>query len=194
MWYWFCVSFLCQEDIEDSKAAYQDAFEISKDQLAATHPIRLGLALNYSVFFYEIDNSPEEACKLAKDVQLSSHITDFYICIYICFKGIFVASYRGNKWLRSVPFLSQSFEDAMKEIEKSPAEQFKDSALILQLLRDNLTVSCWLVPAPPSHFHIASCVCSHSFSSKWSHVSKISTKVQVGFGGDLWKMCLLLFI
>lgn len=37
--------------------------------------------------------------------------------------------------------LSQSFEEAMKEIDKSPAEQFKDSALILQLLRDNLGVS-----------------------------------------------------
>jgi len=53
-------------NMEDSQKAYQEAFEISKNKMAPTHPIRLGLALNFSVFYYEILNSPEKACQLAK--------------------------------------------------------------------------------------------------------------------------------
>ena len=29
--------------------------------------MRLGLSLNFSVFYYEIMNNPEEACQVAKD-------------------------------------------------------------------------------------------------------------------------------
>ena len=54
--------------VEDSQKAYQDAYDISKSKMQPTHPIRLGLALNFSVFYYEILNSPEKACQLAKTV------------------------------------------------------------------------------------------------------------------------------
>ena len=50
---------------EKGHEAYKAATEKAKD-LPTTHASRLGLALNYSVFFYEILNSPEQACKLAK--------------------------------------------------------------------------------------------------------------------------------
>merc|ERR1712116_85265 len=85
---------------DDSQKAYQDAFEISKGQMQPTHPIRLGLALNFSVFYYEILNSPDKACQLAK----------------------------------------QAFDDAIAELDTLNEDSYKDSTLIMQLLRDNLTL------------------------------------------------------
>merc|ERR1712048_853371 len=51
---------------ESARAAYQDAQNVAEKDLAVTHPIRLGLALNYSVFQYEVLQQPEEACKMAR--------------------------------------------------------------------------------------------------------------------------------
>ena len=51
---------------DKSLEAYQAATEVAQTDLAPTHPIRLGLALNFSVFYYEILNSPDKACHLAK--------------------------------------------------------------------------------------------------------------------------------
>ncbi|GJP74338.1 hypothetical protein CLOP_g4935 [Closterium sp. NIES-67] len=89
-----------KEAAEQSLKAYQSASEIATVDLAPTHPIRLGLALNFSVFYYEILNSPEKACQLAK----------------------------------------QAFDEAIAELDTLSEESYKDSTLIMQLLRDNLTL------------------------------------------------------
>lgn len=68
---------LLTETIENSQGAYQEAFDISKKEMQPTHPIRLGLALNFSVFYYEILNNPELACTLAKTVS-------YFFLLYAC--------------------------------------------------------------------------------------------------------------
>jgi 14-3-3 protein beta/theta/zeta len=88
------------EVVEQSEQAYEEAFKIAKDQMQPTHPIRLGLALNYSVFFYEIKTAPDRACQLAKT----------------------------------------AFDEAIAELDTLNEDSYKDSTLIMQLLRDNLTL------------------------------------------------------
>ncbi|KAJ7196721.1 hypothetical protein O6H91_Y507000 [Diphasiastrum complanatum] len=89
-----------KEAADQSLKAYQAASNTAGTDLAPTHPIRLGLALNFSVFYYEILNSPERACHLAK----------------------------------------QAFDEAIAELDTLSEESYKDSTLIMQLLRDNLTL------------------------------------------------------
>lgn len=88
------------DHVKNSEGAYEDAFGASKKSMAPTHPIRLGLALNFSVFYYEIQNNPDKACSLAK----------------------------------------QAFDDAIAELDTLREDSYKDSTLIMQLLRDNLTL------------------------------------------------------
>ncbi|AQK52426.1 hypothetical protein Zm00014a_015572 [Zea mays] len=89
-----------KESAESTMVAYKAAQDIALAELAPTHPIRLGLALNFSVFYYEILNSPDKACNLAK----------------------------------------QAFDEAISELDSLGEESYKDSTLIMQLLRDNLTL------------------------------------------------------
>lgn len=89
-----------KEAAENSLVAYKAASDIAMTELPPTHPIRLGLALNFSVFYYEILSSPERACRLAK----------------------------------------AAFDDAIAELDTLSEESYKDSTLIMQLLRDNLTL------------------------------------------------------
>jgi len=46
--------------------SYQAASNTANSELKTTNPIRLGLALNFSVFYYEVMNDPAKACNLAK--------------------------------------------------------------------------------------------------------------------------------
>jgi len=85
---------------ESARLAYEEASKVAEKDLAVTHPIRLGLALNYSVFQYEVLQNPDEACKMART----------------------------------------AFEDAIAELDNVAEDSYKDSTLIMQLLRDNLTL------------------------------------------------------
>jgi len=51
---------------QSALASYKAASEIANTELKTTNPIRLGLALNFSVFHYEVMNDPQKACALAK--------------------------------------------------------------------------------------------------------------------------------
>jgi len=86
----------------DAKAAsnYTKAMEVANEKLSPTHPIRLGLALNYSVCLYEILKDQKKACELAK----------------------------------------KAFDDAISKLDQLDEASYKDSTLIMQLLRDNLTL------------------------------------------------------
>ena len=55
-----------KEAAEGALLAYKAASELAVSELEATHPVRLGLALNLSVFYYEIMDMPERASRLAK--------------------------------------------------------------------------------------------------------------------------------
>jgi len=80
-------------------SAYKTASDIAAE-LSSTNPIRLGLALNFSVFYYEIMNSPDNAINLAKT----------------------------------------AFDLAIEQLDSLTDDSYKDSTLIMQLLRDNITL------------------------------------------------------
>lgn len=104
--YWrYLAEFAAGDDrkakADEAKKKYEEATKVAQAKgLPPTNPIRLGLALNYSVFYYEILNMPPEACALAKT----------------------------------------AFDDAISELDSLQEEQYKDATLIMQLIRDNLTL------------------------------------------------------
>lgn len=65
------------EYTEQANTAYEAATSLAKTNMTPTNAIRLGLALNYSVFHYEIGNEPDNACKLAKTVSVTINLKVF---------------------------------------------------------------------------------------------------------------------
>ena len=58
--------------LEKSLKSYKDATEISK-KLPITNQLRLGLALNFSIFYYEIMNDSKTACSITKEtIEIAS--------------------------------------------------------------------------------------------------------------------------
>ena len=53
------------EVAQKALGAYEDATKVASD-LTTAHPLRLGLALNFSVFHFEVMSDPEKACEMAK--------------------------------------------------------------------------------------------------------------------------------
>mmetsp|Transcript_29433 Transcript_29433/g.41039 ORF Transcript_29433/g.41039 Transcript_29433/m.41039 type:complete len:89 (+) Transcript_29433:583-849(+) len=55
------------EYTKKGQEAYVKAKEMVTKYLPTTHPLRLGLMLNYSVYEHEIKQNKELACKVAKE-------------------------------------------------------------------------------------------------------------------------------
>ena len=80
--------------LEAYKASYKHAFST----LPSWHPTRLGVALNFSVYFHDVCGSPDRACHLAK----------------------------------------HAFDEAVGAMHATPEHTFRDSLMILHLLRDDI--------------------------------------------------------
>jgi len=107
-YYRYLAEFITDKDYgQEAAKNYQAAMDVASEKLSPTHPIRLGLALNYSVCCYEILKDEKKACEMAK----------------------------------------RSFDDAISKLDQLDEASYKDSTLIMQLLRDNLTL--WTAEANP---------------------------------------------
>lgn len=80
--------------------AYKSGSSEAMSSLAPTNPIRLGLSLNFSVFYYEIMKEHEKGFQLAR----------------------------------------QAYEEAVSELETLDDDSYRESNLIVRLLRDNLNL------------------------------------------------------
>ena len=52
---------------DNAEKVYKEAYDLSNKEMPITNSTRLGLDLNFSVFYYEIKGLKEEACTIAKN-------------------------------------------------------------------------------------------------------------------------------
>mmetsp|Transcript_8957 Transcript_8957/g.14521 ORF Transcript_8957/g.14521 Transcript_8957/m.14521 type:complete len:276 (-) Transcript_8957:329-1156(-) len=93
-------------ELKNAKKAdkyYTQGSNLAEDHLKPTHPIRLALALNHSVCYFEILKNQKKACEIAK----------------------------------------KAFDEAIAQLDKLEESHYKDSTLVMQLLRDN--VNLWTI-------------------------------------------------
>mmetsp|Transcript_13953 Transcript_13953/g.39670 ORF Transcript_13953/g.39670 Transcript_13953/m.39670 type:complete len:248 (+) Transcript_13953:45-788(+) len=90
-----------------AKKAYGNAIGLLSSGVRPTSPVALGLALNYSVFCYEILKSPKTACEVAL----------------------------------------KAFNDALGDLKSLSGEDYTETASILSMLKDNLTI--WTIDYLP---------------------------------------------
>uniref|UniRef100_A0A914WLB5 14-3-3 domain-containing protein n=1 Tax=Plectus sambesii TaxID=2011161 RepID=A0A914WLB5_9BILA len=126
--------------VDKSQQSYQEAFDIAKDKMQPTHPIRLGLALNFSVFYYEILNAPDKACQLAKQIAKAQMQPTHPIRLGLALNYSVFFYEVLNSPDRACQLAKQAFDDAIAELDTLNEDSYKDSTLIMQLLRDNLTL------------------------------------------------------
>lgn len=114
---------------------FQTASTTAESDLPPTHPIRLGLALNFSVFYYEIMNSPERYAEYNM-LKLNEWIARAHRFLYLISNTQLILLLS----VRACHLAKQAFDEAISELDTLSEESYKDSTLIMQLLRDNLTL------------------------------------------------------
>jgi len=99
-WRYICEATHDGKALNNSFEAYDAGKKIASSFLEATHPMRLSLLLNYSVFCYETKDDKDRACDIAK----------------------------------------RAFDMAISKLDTLDESSYANSTLVMQLLRDNLTL------------------------------------------------------
>lgn len=85
---------------KNAEKYYTDSLDRAQHYLKETNPTRLGLALNFSVCYFEILENKNKACAMAK----------------------------------------AAFDEAIEKLDSLSDESYRESTMIMQLLRDNLSI------------------------------------------------------
>ena len=88
-----------KQSASSAEKCYNEGLKVAS-KLPPSNPVRLGLALNLSVCYFEILGAPQKALELARS----------------------------------------AFDEAVKELEDLDPSEYKDATLIMQLLRDNISL------------------------------------------------------